>query len=383
MDESNAIQDNKYYETGNAWSKLPYEELFNRIRWMYGQKKSSKLEDEELRSLIIFAKAAQLNPFTGECYIIPGQPPDIGTRGYEIKAVENLNAEAKALGIPKAKYYTKEISLNWQDYPGCKEGDIPVRVEITDTISFAAWRDSYNEQYAFFANLHKDKSHEELDQMTLEMIDEKPVWAGEAVIYANDNYARDGKNEKYSRKERAFKRAKKIALKKRFPKIGNLIESVKLQLSMQPTMAISETSSSMEEESDYIDGEYVQEEIEQQPQSTRPYSGQKLLNRIIEFADSSENKIYPDNKRWIIRQAIDDIFDRDVRKRHELCKFLTGKTSTKSDERNSISDKHMFALASWIGIREDNSYEITDTIKKEAYNALNYYEANNGQTTFL
>ncbi|MFA5376909.1 MAG: hypothetical protein WC455_14255 [Dehalococcoidia bacterium] len=81
--------------------------------------------------------------------------------------------------------------------------------------------------------------------------------------------------------------------------------------------------------------------------STRPYPPAALFAKIEDRSKVHATKVAPDRLRKAIAATLDTIFDGDKTKRYELCKWLTGKASTKD-----IPDAYVHALSDWLGVTD-------------------------------
>jgi hypothetical protein len=112
--------------------------------------------------------------------------------------------------------------------------------------------------------------------------------------------------------------------------------------------------------------------------NTRPYTPAALHAKIQARAEYHKNdKTATDQLRHIIASAIDGIFDGDKTKRYELCKWLTGKASTKD-----IPDAYVHALSDWIGVSDYGQPPVADAMT-EARAALGEALKASGQQELL
>ncbi len=112
--------------------------------------------------------------------------------------------------------------------------------------------------------------------------------------------------------------------------------------------------------------------------NTRPYPPATLFAKIQARAEYHKNdKTATDQLRHIIASAIDGIFDGDKTKRYELCKWLTGKASTKD-----IPDAYVHALSDWIGVSDYGQPPVADAMT-EARAALGEALKASGQQELL
>jgi hypothetical protein len=194
-------------------------ELAQRIKYMIVN--GNRLADAEVFALAQYSAANDLNPFAGECYYLPGTGPCPGIVGWRKKAQEQLNFEAAAQNETGAHMWTDDRPANIGEARfDPKAGDIAVVVTLHDFLSNKRWRQAY------FTTLRELKAlgyeQEEAKTEAKLMVGPEPVWTGIGVVFAGETF---GKSEKFDRYERAKKRAEKVALRKRFPRV-NLPEPV-------------------------------------------------------------------------------------------------------------------------------------------------------------
>lgn len=180
-----------------------------RIKRMITNGKS--LADHEAIALAHYSVTNDLNPFIGECYYLPGTGPTPGVLGFRRKAQEQMEHECRIAGVPFATYQVEFYLPNEDEYEA-KPGCIAYKAVIKDTISSEAWRKSLIQMMREL----KDAGVKEPYQEALHIVGSEPQWDAIGVVYKEEDF---GRVEKFERHERAKKRAEKLALKKRFPRI--------------------------------------------------------------------------------------------------------------------------------------------------------------------
>ena len=200
----------------NDKTLIKARELVVRLRYMIVN--GNKLADGEVFALAQYAAANDLNPFASECYYLPGTGPVPGIAGWRKKAQEQMDFEAKALGSKEQQgFWTVARAC----FPGeatfeAEKGDVAIYVTLHDSITNRRWR----QEYLKMAKELMDLKDPDYFKNAKEMVGPEPVWTGVGVVYSGEKFSADGKPEKYSRHERAEKRAEKIALRKRFPRVN-------------------------------------------------------------------------------------------------------------------------------------------------------------------
>lgn len=190
-------------------------ELASRIKYMIVN--GNRLQDAEVFALAQYAAANDLNPFAGECYYLPGSGPCPGVAGWRKKAQEQLEYEADREGAKGAHFWTEDRAAE----PGetmfnPDKGDIAVFVTLHDWLSNTRWRKAIFETMRQLHDFGQDATIEAAQRF----VGPEPVWTALGVVYGSEKFAADGKAEKFDRYERAKKRAEKLAIKKRFPRVN-------------------------------------------------------------------------------------------------------------------------------------------------------------------
>lgn len=91
--------------------------------------------------------------------------------------------------------------------------------------------------------------------------------------------------------------------------------------------------------------------------NARPYAPAALFAKVEERSKAHATKVAPTRLRQAIASALDGIFDGDKTKRYELCKWLTGKASTKD-----IPDAYVHALSDWLGVNDYGQPPVADAM---------------------
>lgn len=188
-------------------------ELAGRLKFMIQNGRA--LQDNEVFALAQYCAANDLNPFSGEAYYIPSAGPCPGIAGWRKKAQEQLNWEAAAQNENGAHFWveTREATTEEAGHDP-NAGDIAMFVTLHDWLTNKRWR------RAFFDTLRELKevgyNLEDATAQAKVMVGPEPVWTGVGVVYQKENFGGD----KFNRAERASKRAEKIALRKRFPRVN-------------------------------------------------------------------------------------------------------------------------------------------------------------------
>lgn len=195
--------------------QLIARDLAQRLKYMIVN--GNKLSDNEVYSLAQYAAANGLNPFAGECYYLPGVGPCPGVAGWRSKAQDQLDYEAKLAGHAGGNMWCEYFHADPADCVFDPAKDIAYKVVMHDSVSQKRWTDKIKDiamdfvkaGAPFFDAFDKAK----------ELIGAEPVTVSWGVVYGSENFAREGKTEKFDRHERAKKRGEKLDLRKRFPRI--------------------------------------------------------------------------------------------------------------------------------------------------------------------
>jgi hypothetical protein len=170
-----------------------------------------KLSDIEINALAAYSMTNDLNPFNGECYYMPGLGPTPGIAGWRKKAQEQLEWEAKNSNEIGAHYWVEYTKAEQNEARFDPTKDVAWKVILRDWLSNKKWRQAVFEAMRELKEVGVDKPYEE----ALKLVGTEPTWTGIGVVTSTENFG----NDKMDRNERAKKRAEKIALRKRFPRI--------------------------------------------------------------------------------------------------------------------------------------------------------------------
>jgi hypothetical protein len=187
--------------------------LARQIRLMITNGK--QLSDSEAMALAQYAVATDLNPFSGECYYIPSVGPTPGVAGWRKKGQEQLEFEAAKANEPGCHFWMEEVDLSPDEKAMLKDGDVGCAVVLRDSVTNHRWRMAYLEMAKELTALGDKDALE-----NAKLYAREPTWTGFGIVDGRESFAYDGKPEKMTRKERALKRAEKIAIRKRFPRIN-------------------------------------------------------------------------------------------------------------------------------------------------------------------
>jgi hypothetical protein len=170
-----------------------------------------KLTDNEIAALAAYSMTNDLNPFNNECYYLPNMGPTPGIAGWRKKAQEQLDWEAQQAGELSAHYWIEYEKAEVGEAKFDPTKDFAWKVILRDWLSDKKWRrDVFEAMDKLILAKVDDPYHE-----ALKLVGYKPEWTGVGVVTAGENFGGD----KMDRNERAKKRAEKIAIRKRFPRI--------------------------------------------------------------------------------------------------------------------------------------------------------------------
>lgn len=170
-----------------------------------------KLSDNKIAALAAYSMTNDLNPFNGECYYLPNIGPTPGIAGWRKKAQEQLDWEAQQAGELGAHYWIEYEKAEVGEAKFDPTKDFAWKVILRDWLSDKRWRrDVFEAMDKLMLAKVDDPYHE-----ALKLVGYKPEWTGVGVVTAGENFG----NDKMDRNERAKKRAEKIAIRKRFPRI--------------------------------------------------------------------------------------------------------------------------------------------------------------------
>jgi hypothetical protein len=194
-------------------TQLVAREFAQRLKYMLVN--GQKLADHDVFALAQYASATGLDPFSGECWIIPGKGVCPGIAGWRKKAQEQLEYEAVTAKEDGAHFwveFTEAVPGDCVFDP--TKGDIAYVAILRDSITQHRWRLSVIEASKEFMAM--GAKFDESMKQARDLVGKEPVWIGHGVVFSGENF---GGNDKFDRRERAQKRAEKLALRKRFPRI--------------------------------------------------------------------------------------------------------------------------------------------------------------------
>jgi hypothetical protein len=308
------------------------------------------LSDPEAMALAQYAVSNDLNPFSGEAYYIPGVGPTPGVAGWRKKAQEQLEFEAHEAGEKGAHFWIEEVPLDPQDGIKLNPGDQAAKVILRDWITNTRWRHAYFEAMREL----KEMGDPSPAQSARAFVGPEPVWTGIGVIAASERFAGDGKPETMNRHERALKRAEKLAIRKRFPRIS-----------------LPEISLSTEPE-DYVEGLILEPDQERTPDelvkslgyesapadeapqsaplsNERPLEPEILRSYIGRKAGEYIGYKASDNQKKLLFMMLKELSGGIEDKRHVVQGYLVGEASFKD-----IPDNFVKSLLDWIGPEQDS-----------------------------
>lgn len=206
-----------------------YRSLCDRLKMMVVN--GQRMSDEEVKALATFATHENLDPFTGECYMMKDYNkgtligPAVGIRGLRRKAKEELERQS-----PGATYFTNFVYENPQDATILWQ----VRCELRDTASMQIYVKARREAVEMFNTAASPTSLADSEAL----VGPPPLWYG--IGYFLKSESSDYKDRKYNPRAKAEKRAEAEALKKRFSFNYDYAEAEDLQpqVQVQPTVTV-------------------------------------------------------------------------------------------------------------------------------------------------
>lgn len=189
-------------------------ELARRLRYMVANGK--KLNDDEIWALAQYAASTDLNPFNGECYYIPTVGPTKGILGCRKKANEQLEREAEKYGIKGCHIWLDTRPSTRQEANFDEGVDVAMHVTLHDWVTHNLWRKSILETAKELHSIGVQDSYQEAQKL----VGPEPVWEADGIVFADEKFSFGGNPEKFIREERAIKRAEKLAILKRFPRLA-------------------------------------------------------------------------------------------------------------------------------------------------------------------
>lgn len=187
--------------------------LARQIRLMIQNGK--QLQDHEAMALAQYAVATDLNPFAGECYYIPQVGPTPGIAGWRKKGQEQLEYEAAKANENGCHFWIEEVDLTEDEKKFVREGDVACSVVLRDSVTNKRWRVGYLDMAKDLTTMGDKNALENAKNF----VGKEPTWTGFGIVSFEEKFSFGGGPEKMTRKERALKRAEKIAIRKRFPRI--------------------------------------------------------------------------------------------------------------------------------------------------------------------
>lgn len=360
--------------------------LIDQLRFMIVN--GNKLQDPEIKALAQYAEATQLNPFAGECYYIPGKGPCPGIAGWRKKAQEQMQYEASLLKQPA--YANFWVEFREATPADCKfdlaRGDVAIVAILHDRITQKAWReDLYGLADHIFEKAAGQIKYIDAVAMARSDVKQEPVVEGAGVVFGGENF---GSNDKFDRIERAKKRAEKLALRKRFPRLhipepegADTIDAETYTISVEKPDALPLTDADVRKvnrdmgfsdpEPKPVEGEL--ENISSEPKSPwimngegpaveqpteppaaeegkRPFSPEVLKIRIQNGARkyASSASLKP-SERSLVMAGMTNLFVGIEGAREfglKVFEFLTGET-----ESSKVGDGWFYALNIWLNIK--------------------------------
>jgi hypothetical protein len=213
MTEQNIAQKgNQLANVETYGTRKQIQEIAYRLKYLIIGGK--KLSDDEAIALAQYSYATGLDPFTGECYYLPGIGPGPGIAGWRHKADEELEYEMKMAGEKQARFWCDYLQpasdeVRWDP----AKGDIAVKVVLHDSLTRTAWE---RRVLSYYIELKKADVNGESYQTARELAGPEPVWTSVGVVYGVESF---GATDKMPRHERACKRGEKACLRKRFPRL--------------------------------------------------------------------------------------------------------------------------------------------------------------------
>lgn len=185
--------------------------MAQKLRYMI--QNGAKLADQEVMALAQYSVANDLNPFAQECYYLPGKGPCPGIVGWRKKAQEQLDWESAQAHEPGAHFWVEYEPAGPDEAKfDASKGDVAWKAVLRDWLSSKRWRNAYFQTARDLREMGVPNPLEEAKHY----VGPEPVWTGVGVVSGSENFGGD----KLDRNERAKKRAEKVALRKRFPRVN-------------------------------------------------------------------------------------------------------------------------------------------------------------------
>jgi hypothetical protein len=216
QDQQAAVKKDLAVVSTKELAKLPgYKMAWAEIKMMITN--GVKLNDMEAHTLATFALVNNLNPTTGECYLIKNESknevlgPVVGIKGFRRKAQEQLG--------PDEHYF-----ISYRDMT-CEAGeDYRVIAELRDTKSML----KYLKIRSDAQRMLKDAGSADATKDAKEIVGEAPIWVGIGTFLTAERS--DYKDKKYHPYRKAKKRAEADAIRQRFNFSYKLGESMYEQM---------------------------------------------------------------------------------------------------------------------------------------------------------
>ncbi len=316
---------------------------------------ASKLSGGEVTALAQLSVAHNLDPFNGEAWMIPGSGLMVGIKGLRKAAQRQAQAE-------NGSYWTDITRVEPEKYNAPKNA-IVYECILRDSVTTQAWAKSVN------AITTAGIPYKE----AIEMLGKAPCKLGIGIATPEER-------SKMDIHQRARKRAEADAIKQRYQvdfgeqvaysdeePVQEYIETTVTEVATTPRPA------------EVVAAElgYDTQTQAQPTNGVRPYPPDVLFAKIEERSKVHATKVAPTRLRQAIASALDGIFDGDKTKRYELCKWLTGKASTKD-----IPDAYVHALSDWLGVNDYGQPPVADAMA-EARAALGEALKASGQKELL
>lgn len=262
--------------------------------------------DQEYVALATMALAHNLDPFNGECWIIPGKGVMAGIKGLR-KAADSQ--------LPSTAFRNPQLRLlqhsEYNDYAIPDSCEIAAICELTRSDATQNWLGQLKDMTALGMPYEEALTH----------LGKRPVWIGIGIVKKTDQ-------SKMDRIQLAFKRAESDAMKKAFNLPFN-IDLARENGDMYP-----------------VDGEYTDEsaatatETGEQPEGetqqtlTRPYDAD-TVRRAIQLRVSKSvgaDKNASDKQQQYVASLLTKAFSDSAtadKDRHAVQQWITGKASVK------------------------------------------------------
>lgn len=339
--QSMTVAENKQAAVATSDTTAIAREIASRLKFMIVN--GNKLADQEVYALAQYSAANDLNPFAAECYYLPGTGPVPGIAGWRKKAQEQLDWECQTHGM-------REGGHIWVEYRPAKpdeatfdpsKGDIAEVCILHDWLSNTRWRRAIFETMRQLSGLVPN-AYEEAQRM----VGAEPVWSAVGVVAGSESFSGNGKPEKFDRHERARKRAEKLALRKRFPRV-NLPEPNEY-MDAEPVQVFDQnpapTRSLPELQSLWGDDEPAQTPAPAKEEVTRPWNPEQLRQHIQSEAERLANAPLDSRNK----QSVAGCLDYLLMGKGGRLEFLTGLFQKPVTSLNDLPSGAVVALYEYI-----------------------------------